>query len=285
MINRSPTWQIWKLIHTFSSASIDESLPRFLNAPPRVNSRTLLNNTFTWIAINFFMNVVACTSLFDVSFINVISFFGIGAIVIPVITMLIALGFSVRVTQTIARQREVGNFDLLAVLPAGELASTLMMPRAYRNPLEGEVRGFKWALILTIISIGVALYSLVSGTSTVALFPAWLLMGGIERFVGYIQSMVAAAALSLLVSQRRNATVALGWLVGCFFLLQLLFYIASGVILNAFALSVFSNTTQASLDDLLIYVWIVVLQPLLLISLREFINFLLWQAVKRRLDT
>jgi hypothetical protein len=283
MINRSPTWQIWKLIHAFSSDYFYEILPRVLHSPSRVNARTPLNNTFTWIAINFFMNVVACTSLFEVSFINVISFFPIGSFVIPFITMLIALGFSLRVTQMISRQREVGNFDLFAVLPEGELAAALFIARAYRHPFEGEVRGFKWALILTVVSIGVALFCLVSGISAIAVFPAWYLVGGMELFVGYIQSLVAAAALSLLFSQRRNPSIAQGALVGSFFLLQLVFYISSGAVLNAFALNMFARSEQG--NTLPIYLWIVVIQPLLLISAREFINFLLWQAVKRRLDT
>jgi hypothetical protein len=283
MINRSPTWQMWKLIHTFSLDYFYEALTRVLHSPHRVNSRTPLNNAWTWIAINFFMNIVACSSLFEVSFLNVISFFSIGSFVIPIITMLIALGFSLRVTQMISRQREVGNFDLFAVLPEGELAAALFITRAYRHPLEGEVRGFKWVVILTVISIGVALFRLVSGISAIAVFPAWFLAGGMELFVGYIQSLVAAAALSLLLSQRRNPSVAQGGLVGSFFLLQLVFYIASGAVLNAVALNMFAAANQG--DTLPIYLWVVVIQPILLISVREFINFLLWQAVKRQLDT
>jgi hypothetical protein len=283
MMERFPTWRIWKLIHAFPSEHLSEILLRVLHAPVRVNRRTLLNNAWTWVVINVFMNFIACTAVFEVSFTSMISFYSIGALLIPFITMLIALGFSMRVAQMIARQREVGNFDLFAALPEGELSAALFIARAYRHPLEGEVRGFRWLVILTILSLGIALFSLVSGLSALAVFPAWFLSGGVERFVGYLQSLVAATAIALLVSQRRNPSEAMGWLVGGFFVLQVLFYIASGALLNAFALTVFAPFGQD--NSLLIYVWVVILQPLLLIFVREFINYLLWQAVRRRLDT
>src|SRR5689334_10060674 len=54
-MERFPTWQVWKLLHTFPSPEMYELLSRVLRVKHSVNGTTFLNEVFLWVILGIFL--------------------------------------------------------------------------------------------------------------------------------------------------------------------------------------------------------------------------------------
>lgn len=297
MLERFPTWHVWKLIHSHISLDMYEMLVRALRVKRPAGGVSRLSNVWMWVILSFLSNLSVSLGSFYFAYSSLILSMAMPlmtsvSFLIPIFTTFVTLRYALNISNAIAAQRQIGSYDLFALLPAGEFANVLNITRVYRHPLQGMVTGMVSALVLFllvwIVTAGfpLSLTGNLIGLSTVAYYALPVMALGISSFVDYLQSFVAATLIAILASQNAKPGQAQVTLVGSFIALQLALYVIVGGFSAQFAnymvYSSFTATRSLYLFTSYSLYWI--LQSIIMIGVREIINAALWAWVRRQMD-
>jgi hypothetical protein len=266
-MERFPTLRTWWWLHAYPPRYKFEGFLRVTGTKPPVHQMSYLNSAVFWIVANLIVTIAAGQ---------------IGYWVEPIIVTVLSLHYALQVTQAVRQQRKSDKFDLLS-LYGGEFAA-VNIARAQRYPRSGIIHDVIPSLIfVSLISCWSWSLPLNFASPYDVIFTAMIVVGGL-RFVDYLQSFVSAALIALLISQQTDDLEASVWVVGWFLLLQLICYVGFRASLSL----MFSTDVPHPDDDYtgfkVGYILNFIVQPMVLMVVREFINLILWQAVKRRLE-
>jgi hypothetical protein len=294
----SPTWKVWRLLHSYLSLDMYRMLVMALRLKRPPSGVAYLSNVWTWIVLSFLLSSLTnfLNSYFFMSspmgrnmataLVSVLPF------LLQVFITVVCLRYALHFTNAISAQRETGNYDLFATLPAGEFVSVMNIARTYRHPLQGVISGSISAVLL------LGLLILVTASAPISFNPAFVdvnnlaftilpvMVTGIGHFVNYLQSFVAVTLISLLVSQRQQRGETSMWLVGSFLALQIAFYIVA-VGVSSLTGGVRYYTIIGSFGPSLIflsYTLYLGAQVFIMIAVREAVNAVLWRLVKRQME-
>jgi hypothetical protein len=281
MINRLPTWHIWKLLHTYPTREINLLLRVLRVGSPKV-TRAPLHNVWVWVILNIIVSALLC---FNVPR-EIGSTLWVNSPILALFITFDSLSFALKANTTLSKWREQGNYDVFMLLPAGMLASLLNICRAYRFPLEGTIHGVKTLLFITLFVVGYILALAASpGNFEVLWLTLFILLTGLFRCIDYMQSFVTATLLVLLANQRQDRYDTQVLVIGGFLGLQIILYVVLIPLLsNTPLLWVRGPISFSGGSNVLYLFWMAIFAPLIFVLCRELINFALWQAVKRRLE-
>lgn len=296
MLERFPTWRVWKLIHSHISLDMYEMLVRTLRVKRPAGGVSRLSNVWTWVILSFLSNLSLSLGSFYFAYSSFILSMAMPlmtsvSFLIPIFITFVTLRYALQISNAIAGQREIGSYDLFALLPAGEFANMLNITRAHRHPLQGALTGVVSSLLLYalvwIVTAGfpLSLTGSLVGLSTVAYYALPVLGQGIASFADYLQSFVAATLIAILASQRAKPGQAQVTLIGSFIALQVALYVIVGGFSAQFAnFMVYSSVTATrSLYLFTSYSLYWIIQSVIMIGVREVINAALWWAVRREM--
>jgi hypothetical protein len=282
-MERFPTWHVWKLLHIYPEREV-HLLLRVLHVEP-YTPFAMMHSAWIWVMINFFVSLGILQKLLSLH-LSVGSILWIDSLLLSLLITLDSLRFALKIIASISKLREIGNYDLYALLPAGEFASVFNICRTHRFRLDSTIRGIKSLLIVLVVGMSCALSFLISlGNSGIfELLVIWILFAGLVRCIDYVQSFVAATLIALLASQHQNRSEVQIWTISGFLGLQIALYIVLfPLLINIPFFWQDNEFFPRRLDDTYLW-WLIVLAPILFVLCRELINFVLWQAVKRRLE-
>jgi hypothetical protein len=286
-MERFPTWKIWRLLRTYPTRDI-HLLLRVLRIKSYTSDLEIMHHAWTWVVLSFMVSLLIS---FGSSRLTIDTVFWLISLFLSFISF-DSLPFAISAVSTISKWRKLANYDLFALLPNGELTSVLNLCRVHRAYLSGAIRGVK-SLLIVIVLIAILLFlgfsddagSYEAGFGIVFLMlVVAVLLIGLLTFVIYLQSFVSATLIAMLASQYRNQREAQVSVIGGFLGMQLVLY--GGLLPFLINLPFFGRQYELSSDryDEMYLVWLIMFVPLIFIGCREVINFLLWQAVKRRLE-
>ncbi len=295
-MERFPTWRVWRLIHGHMTLDMFQMLRRALRVKQVAGGVSYLSNVWAWVIISFLTtinismgNFYLVYSSFSLSVLRTTPFTSLSFMIYVLITI-VCLRYAVRLTNAIALQREIGNYELFALLPAGEFTNVMNIARAHRHPLQGKLMGVGSALALAALVWAVTVWYPLSlnptliGLNRVAYFALPVLVRGMASFVDYLQAFVAATLIAILASQRQKRGEPQLWTIGGFVALQILLYvIVGGLGAQLVAQVLYNSNSLTSTMFLFLSPTLLLAQSVVLIAVREAINFGLWRLVKRQL--
>jgi hypothetical protein len=197
----------------------------------------------------------------------------------PVILGLIP---AIQITNLIARQREIGNYDVFAATVGGEYMLALSVCRANRYPLSHHLRGIWLALLVFVPCLN---YSTAMDFSIYFAYPVLSGLSGIGAFFVYLQASAASIMLAILVSTQPKRSEALAWLIAIFSTLQAIL-IFGFPWLNIFLLTSMRRIVEGGSysEDFLRFIWFTFPSTIAYFTCRELMNYILWRIVQRRFD-
>jgi hypothetical protein len=270
------TLKLWRTLHTYPS--FQETLLRILHLKPRRAINSILYNLWAWVILNTIQFFVTF-QLIILLFIMNSPFFALNW-VIYVFLILLSFFPAARMLNTMYRMHSEPEYDLISILPAGELATRLNICRAHRYPLQGKLRG-KWLLVLVLclyISAYIPPTFAYFASNSVGLYVPFLIGGaldGIWGFIRYLQLFVMAILIALFASKAPTRGQAFVWLISGYAALQVLFYIADTLLSSIMRLPI-----PESIGSLRVVILSITFN-LIAITLREAVNFGLWRMVQR----
>ena len=93
-----------------------------------------------------------------------------------------------------------------------------------------------------------------------------------------------ATLVAILISQTRRESNVQARVIGGVITLQIVFYWGVVSLLSIFSNYIYFYSITLYSDPRLYYFWGIFMSPLIFTLCRELVNFVLWQAVKRRLE-
>jgi hypothetical protein len=287
-MHRLPTWQVWKLIHRHQKPHKYRMLARVLRIKETSEWLRSLHNLWLWLGVALSLSITSYILSFIFSFSGQNYWLIVAIGWLPRLAIaFICLQFGVRLVSTISRQRVEGRYDLFRLLPAGEFVSLIDIVRAFRYPYDGRIRG-EMALFL-VVYIFACCFS-VFGVSVTPFSPAQILsletmpLWGVVSLVEYLQTFVATILIAILISHSQSSTNTQVSFVAWFIVLQVSFFMLHYLFTSTVAGLNIITSASGNLNMSGLFFWSVLIKPLTFIGCSELVNFVLWQAVKRRLE-
>jgi hypothetical protein len=263
-----PTLRVWHWLHAYPPRYKLEGFLRVLQMKPSTRKLSFLNSVVFWMVANVILTVWIGQ---------------IGYWLMPIIITILSLHYALKITQEIIKQRKNNTFDLLSLYGGGEPAA-VSIARASHYPRDGRIYDVTPALIfVSMISYCAWTLPLNITSPLEVIFTTMVVVGGL-RFIDYLQSFVMAALIALLVSQQADDMEASVRLIAWFLFLQVICYVGFGLLLSLLFSTEIPDAVEHFSAFKIAYILNFIVQTIVLIVFREFINLVLWQMVKRRLE-
>jgi hypothetical protein len=213
------TFKLWRCLHYPPSLRFHRLYQRLLRMPPRYTTglQFSFNRMWVWVVLGV---------VFSQSFLS--SSYSIYTFIIPLLITILSLRFVWQVVNALNRLYATGNYELLALMPSGQLPHVLDACRLIRYPSD-------WTIHLTSVYV-IGLLIILILTNFLQLFTPLLLLlrviTGVAHYVDYLQSFVMASLLAMLASQRQKRSEAQAAALGGFLAIQIMLYLVGVVFLG-----------------------------------------------------
>jgi hypothetical protein len=288
MMERFPTWHVWRLLHTYPRQDIIVFL-RLLRVKTYTSWLELMHNAWAWTVLSLIVTIAVWIILGN-SRLTIEVVFWVIWLVLSLFVTFDSLSFALRTVSSISKWHRLGGYDLFALLPAGEFGGLLNVCRTHRAYLNGTIRGVLSLVIVILgmtalaISLNAQPASFESGFGFIfVMMVLFVLLTGLWRLIDYVQSLVSATLIALFVNRHHQREARMRVISG-FLGMQFLLYGGVLPLLITLPYILLGDTTAIYRNGNLYFIWLVVFTPSIFIAVRELINFALWQAVKRRLE-
>lgn len=294
-MERLPTWCVWRLLHGEMPLEKRNVWTRMLSIKHR-STGSQLSNIWVWVIISFTVSVITGilgrfilrSPSMVVMGLPLLSIIGLW---IPLFILFLSLRYALRLSSTIHKQREIGNYALFALFPAGEFSSLLNIARAYRHPQQGRIIGILTFVILFGVAVAVTLRfpdnmflnSFSLRFDPVAANVPSVMLRGLISFIDYLQSFMAAILIAILTMQQDEHENVQFLFIIRFIGLQIALYIISSAVGTWFMFVALRGLSQSDLLFSVFSTSLIFHSPILIIC-REIANFALWWIVQRRLE-
>jgi hypothetical protein len=212
-------------------------------------------------------------------------------IILPILMSISCLNTALQIAVTLAHQRELERYDLLALTPIGELGGALEISRFHTKGTRENVevaRNFGGTIAVVVLVWGVILflatfYGTQSNVTDYTLFAALLgfLFVVIALYHDCRQSLILGMVIGILAGCAKDRMTARLWALGGYLGIQFLLYGLVGILFILF-MGFFGQIIVYNIDIKLLCV--IVLVTVWHFSAREIAIYLVWRQLHEAIN-